>query len=111
MSQDENDLVQRVTAMLVGELTQGGNRDLRAMRLDDLENEVFGLADRVSRCVTEALLREQGTAAGGGPIGTYRCLLWDTRPCPSDWGATNRLSTFYGEFDVYEDIEQERERK
>jgi len=29
------------------------------MRLDDLENEVFGLADRVSRCVAEALLQKQ----------------------------------------------------
>lgn len=68
MSQDENDLVQRVTAMLVGELTQGGNRDLSAMRLDDLENEVLGLADRVSRCVTEALLREQGNHLGKNPM-------------------------------------------
>src|SRR3990172_125393 len=59
MSQDENDLVQRVGAMLLGELTQGGNRDLTTMRLDDLENEVFGLADRVSRCVAESLLQEQ----------------------------------------------------
>ena len=59
MSQDENDLVQRVSAMLLGELTQGGNRDLTTMRLDDLENEVFGLADRVSRCAAESLLQEQ----------------------------------------------------
>ena len=59
MSQDEKDLVQRVSAMLLGELTQGGNRDLTTMRLDDLENEVFGLADRVSRCVAEALLQKQ----------------------------------------------------
>jgi len=59
MSQEKKDLVQRVSAMLLGELTQGGNRDLTMMRLDDLENEVFGLADRVSRCVAEALLQEQ----------------------------------------------------
>jgi uncharacterized protein with PIN domain len=59
MSQDEKDLVQRVSTMLLGELTQGRNRDLTTMRLDDLENEVFGLADRVSRCVAEALLQEQ----------------------------------------------------
>jgi len=59
MSQDERDLVQRVSAMLLGELTQGGNRDLTTMRLDDLENEVFGLADRVSRRVAESLLQEQ----------------------------------------------------
>jgi uncharacterized protein with PIN domain len=59
MSQNEKDLVQRVSAMLLGELTRGGNRDLTTMRLDDLENEVFGLADRVSRCVAEALLQEQ----------------------------------------------------
>ena len=44
MSQDENDLVQRVSTMLLGELTEGGNRDLTTMRLDDLENEVFGVA-------------------------------------------------------------------
>jgi hypothetical protein len=59
MSQDEKDLVQRVSAMLLGELTDGGNRDLTTMRLDDLENDVFGLADRVSRCVAESLLQEQ----------------------------------------------------
>ncbi len=46
--QDEQDLVKRVSAMLLGELTQGGNRDLGTMRLDDLESEVFGLADRVN---------------------------------------------------------------
>ena len=59
MSQDEKDLVQQVSAMLLGELTEGGNRDLTTMRLDDLENEVFGLADRVSRCVAEGLLQGQ----------------------------------------------------
>jgi uncharacterized protein with PIN domain len=59
MSQEEKDLVQRVSTMLLGELTQGGNRELTTMRLDDLENEVFGLADRVSRCVAEALLQQQ----------------------------------------------------
>jgi uncharacterized protein with PIN domain len=59
MSHDENDLVQWVSAMVVGELTQEGDRDLTMMRLDDLENEVFGLADRVSRRVAESLLQEQ----------------------------------------------------
>ena len=59
MSQTEKDLVRRVSAMLVDELTQGGNRDLATLRLDDLEKDVFGLADRVSRCVAEALLQEQ----------------------------------------------------
>ena len=59
MSQNEKDLEQRVSAMLVDELTQGGKRDLAPMRLDDLESEVFGLADRVSRRVAESLLQEQ----------------------------------------------------
>jgi uncharacterized protein with PIN domain len=59
MPQDEKDLVQRVSAMLLDELTRGGNRDLTTMRLDDLENEVFGLADRVSRRVAESLLEDQ----------------------------------------------------
>jgi RNase P subunit RPR2 len=59
MPQDEQDLVERVSAMLLGELAQGGKRDLAAMRLDDLESEVFGLADRVSRRVAESLLQEQ----------------------------------------------------
>ncbi len=61
MSQDERDLVQRVSAMLVGELTQGGKRDLMAMRLDDLECEVFGLADRVSRRVVSRGCRSRPT--------------------------------------------------
>jgi len=59
MPQHEQDLVQRVSEMLVGELTQGGKRDLATMRLGDLETEVFGLADRVSRRVAESLLEEQ----------------------------------------------------
>jgi len=64
ISQDEKDLVQRVSAMLLGELTQGGNRDLTTMRLDDLESEVFGLTDRVSRCVAESLLQGQANSLG-----------------------------------------------
>ena len=71
MSQDEKNLVQRVSAILLGELTQGGNRDLTTMRLDDLESEVFGLADRVSRRVAEALLQEQA-----------HCLSQQTPRCP-----------------------------
>jgi uncharacterized protein with PIN domain len=59
MPQDEQDLVKRVSAMLLGELMQGGKRDLGMLRLDDLESEVFGLADRVSRRVAESLLQEQ----------------------------------------------------
>lgn len=64
MPDDEQDLVERVTAMLLGALTQGGKRDLGTMRLDDLENEVFGLADRVSRRVAESLLQEQADELG-----------------------------------------------
>lgn len=59
MPQHERDLVEQVSAVLLGELTQGGKRDLTAMRLDDLENEVFGLADCVSRRMAESLLQEQ----------------------------------------------------
>jgi hypothetical protein len=59
MSQDEKDVVQLVGTTLLGELTQGGNRDLTTMRLDDLENDVFGLVDQVSRFLAEALLQEQ----------------------------------------------------
>jgi uncharacterized protein with PIN domain len=67
VSQDEKDLVQRVSAMLLGELTRGGKRDLTTMRLDDLESEVFGLADRVSRRVAEALLQEQADCLSQQP--------------------------------------------
>jgi len=59
MSQNEKDLVQRVSTMLLDELTQRGNRDLTTMRLDHLENDIFALADRISRCVAEGLLQEQ----------------------------------------------------
>ena len=62
MPRDEQDLVDRVSTMLLGELTRGGKRDLGTMRLDDLESEVFGLADRVSRRVAESLLQEQADA-------------------------------------------------
>jgi uncharacterized protein with PIN domain len=64
MLQNGPDLVEQISGMLVGELTQGGKRDLAAMRLDDLESEVFGLADRVCRRVAESLLREQAKALG-----------------------------------------------
>jgi hypothetical protein len=59
MSQSEKDLVDRVSAMLLDELTEGGRRALRAMRVDALEDEVFGLADRVSRRVAGSMLEEQ----------------------------------------------------
>ncbi len=68
MPQDEQNLVERVGTILLGELTQGGKRDLAAMRLDDLENEVFGLADRVSRRVAESLLQEQANKLSQGKM-------------------------------------------
>jgi len=71
MPQDQKDLVQRVNQMLLGDLTQGGKRDLTKMRLDDLESEVFGLADRVSTRVAESLLQEQS-----------HCLGQQTPRCP-----------------------------
>lgn len=45
-------------------MTRGRTRDLRTLRLDDLEGEVFGLADRVSRCMAESLLQEQADRLG-----------------------------------------------
>ena len=59
MSRNEKDLVHRISEMLVGELTEGGHRDLTTMRLDDLEGEVFGVADRVSRGGAESRLGAQ----------------------------------------------------
>jgi hypothetical protein len=82
MSQDEKDLVQRVSAMLLAELTQGGNRDLTAMRLNDLENDVFGLADRISQRVAEALLQEQANRLRPG-IRLCPCCQRELVPKPS----------------------------
>ncbi len=59
MSQGEGELVQRVGAPLLDELTDGGRRDVATMRLDDLESEVFDLVDRISSRVAESLLQEQ----------------------------------------------------
>jgi len=73
MPHDEKDLVRRVGAMVVGELTEGGNRDLATMRLDDLENEVFGMADRISRFVAEALLQQQAERLSKQPPGCPCC--------------------------------------
>lgn len=64
MPQHEQGLVERVSAMLLGELTQGGKRDLGAMRLDDLEGEVFGLAD-ARKCATSVGGRRSNRASGG----------------------------------------------
>ena len=82
MPQDKQDLVERVSAMLLGELTQGGNRDLGTMRLDDLESEVFGLADRVSRRVAESLLQEQADALNRKPM-LCPCCQRELVPKPS----------------------------
>ncbi len=59
MSQGEGELVRRVSALLLDELTYGGRRDVTTMRLDDLESEVFDLVDRISSRVAESLLQEQ----------------------------------------------------
>lgn len=64
MAQGEDDLVQRVAAILVQELTGGGSRDVTTMRVNDLEEEVFGLADRISLGVAESLLQAQSDGLG-----------------------------------------------
>jgi uncharacterized protein with PIN domain len=64
MSQFEDDLVQRVAAILVQELTRGEGRDLATMRVNDLEKEVFGLADRISLSVAKSLLQAQANGFG-----------------------------------------------
>ncbi len=69
----QKDLVERVSAILVGELTQGGERDLSALRLDALESDVFGLADEISRRVAEDLLQEQARRLSKAPVACPTC--------------------------------------
>lgn len=64
MAQTEGDVVQRVAAILVQELTGGGIRDVTTMRVNHLEKEVFGLTDRISLCVAESLLQAPADGLG-----------------------------------------------
>jgi uncharacterized protein with PIN domain len=64
MSHAEEDVVQRVAAILAEELTGKGSRDVTTMRVSDLEKEVFGLVDRISLGVAESLLRAQADGLG-----------------------------------------------
>ena len=68
MSREEKygSLVQQVSTMLLEELTQGGQRNLTGLQLDDLENEVFRLADSISQGVAEGLLERQAESLGKG---------------------------------------------
>ena len=64
-------------------------------------DEFFGVPRLDARPAQQAV---SITAPDGGSIGEYRYLLWDVRP--TLWKNENNHSanTFYGEFDVYEDL-------
>jgi hypothetical protein len=61
-------------------------------------DEFFGFPHKAARPAQQAV---SVTAAGGGPIGEYRYLLWDVRPTRSEELIGPSDNTFYGEFDVY----------
>lgn len=58
MSEVTREMVDLVARSLVQELTDGGGRDLSATRLTEMEDEVYGLLDRLGGQM-QALLQHQ----------------------------------------------------
>lgn len=59
MSEVTREMVDSVARSLVQELTDGGGRDLSATRLTEIEDEVYGLLDRLGGQMLQALLQHQ----------------------------------------------------
>lgn len=60
-------LTAQMSQELIEVLTDGGRRDLRELRIDDLEAEVYGLMDEISRRTLCGVVEDQAQV------------------CPSDW--------------------------
>ena len=56
-------LVARISQELLDELTKGGTRDFRQTRLNQMEREVYEIADRVSARVLRGILEDQAKQA------------------------------------------------
>jgi len=52
-------LTAAISQELIDELTDHGRRDLSQMRMDDLEKDVYGVIDAITRRTVQGLLEEQ----------------------------------------------------
>jgi len=95
-------LVAQVSQELLEELTEGGTRDFTQTRLSQMEEEVYGLVDRVSERLLRGMLEDQSQQAeadccpccqgpladrppDGKPIQMQRCEVQWSKPvkrCP-----------------------------
>jgi hypothetical protein len=64
-------LTAEITQELMEALTEGGKRDLRQLRIDDLESEVCELVDEITRRTIRGVAEDQAVACGE-----------DMRDCP-----------------------------
>ena len=60
-------LTAQMSQELIELLTDGGRRDLRQLRMDDLEEEVYGLVDEITQRTLRGVVEDQAQV------------------CPSDW--------------------------
>lgn len=56
---DKNQLIAQISQELLEELTLHGTRDLRQVRLSQMEDEVYQLADRISARLLCGMLEDQ----------------------------------------------------
>ena len=59
----KNQLIAQVSQELLDELTDGGRRDLREVRLSQMEDEVYQVADRVTQRLLQGMLEDQAGQA------------------------------------------------
>ena len=56
---NHDQLVAQVSQQLLEELTEGGTRDFTQTRLSQMEEEVYGLSDRISGRLLQGMLEDQ----------------------------------------------------
>jgi len=98
----QEQLIAQVSQELLDELTDHGRRDLSQVRLSQMEQEVYQLADRISERLLRGMLEDQAVLADAGacpcchspleerppdcePIKMQRCEVQWKRPvkrCP-----------------------------
>jgi hypothetical protein len=85
MSKTQDERSVDVARVLAQRVTQGGKRDLASMRLVEMEDEVYGLADRLSTELLQSVLEQQSqqlTEVESCPCcGGWRPSRPKPRPC------------------------------
>lgn len=71
MSKTQDERIVEVARVLGQSVTEGGKRDLSSVRLVEMEDEVYGLADRLSADLLQALLEQQSQQVG--EVGSCPC--------------------------------------